>query len=121
MLETIYNDFTTKLLPQVQQGLSITKDYFFDLFGRYIKYLIIQDSITIVVSFVATIICAYITYKLTIYFIKEDDSALVPLIMFPLIGAIMLGVWFFISIDNLIKDIYIPEIRVMEQLSTKIN
>ena len=45
MIETLYNDFTTKLLPKIQEGLVITKDYFLDLFGRYVKYLIITDSI----------------------------------------------------------------------------
>lgn len=44
-IDTIYNDFITKLLPQIQQGLTIIKEYFTDLFSRYIKYLIITDSI----------------------------------------------------------------------------
>ena len=49
MLEQMYSDFTTKLLPKIGEGLSMTKDYFFELFGRYVKYLIIVDSIWLVV------------------------------------------------------------------------
>ena len=44
-MDNIYTDFTTKLLPKIQEGLMITKDYFIDLYGRYIKYLIVTDSI----------------------------------------------------------------------------
>ena len=36
-MQQLYTDFTTKLLLQIQQGLTITKDYFMDLFARDIK------------------------------------------------------------------------------------
>ena len=47
MMEQIYNDFVTKMLPKVQEGLMITKDYFTDLFGRYVHYLIVIDIVWI--------------------------------------------------------------------------
>jgi len=43
----LYADFTQKVVPLVAQGVQITKDYAFDLFGRYIKYLVISDSIAV--------------------------------------------------------------------------
>jgi len=41
--ETLYNDISTNVLPKIADGLTITKDYAYDLFGRYITYLIITD------------------------------------------------------------------------------
>lgn len=55
MLEQMYNDFVTKVLPTIQEGLVISKDYFFDLFGRYVKYLIVVDSIWVVFGLILTI------------------------------------------------------------------
>jgi len=51
MIEKMYADFTTQMLPAIQTGLTITKDYFTDLFGRYVQYLIVSDSVDMVVSF----------------------------------------------------------------------
>ena len=39
MTEKLYQDFTEKLLPKITEGLVITKEYFADLFGRYVEYL----------------------------------------------------------------------------------
>lgn len=91
MLETIYNDFTTKLLPQIQEGLTITKDYFIDLFGRYVHYLIVMDSqIYLGLSIIFAILGGIMLYKGFKYGIKTDWRSgfpEIPLIMF---GGIML-------------------------------
>ncbi len=120
MIETLYNDFTTKLLPKIQEGLVITKDYFLDLFGRYVKYLIVTDTISIII-FVAVFILGIIFVKKGIKMgieNKWDDMQEFNLVM--LSGfAIIIG--FIGSIDysmKLVKDIYIPEIRVIEQLKS---
>ena len=45
-MDKIYEDFTANVLPKISEGLSMTKDYFFDLFGRYVHYFIVVDSMT---------------------------------------------------------------------------
>ena len=52
MMKKLYTDFTEKMLPMIQEGLMITKEYFTDLFGRYIKYLIVTDAIDVAASIV---------------------------------------------------------------------
>lgn len=116
MLETIYQDFTTKLLPKIAAGFSITKDYFFDLFGRYVKYLIIQDSIYVFIGFALVVGSSIAVYKFISYGRKNswnEEFAFLILFIFPIIiGMIM----FFAKTFDLIKDIYIPEVRVYEEL-----
>ena len=118
MKEQIYNDFVTKLLPKIQEGLVITKDYFLDLFGRYIKYLIIIDSIQLTLSLVVVISSVVYLIKGIKIGIEEDwsDGAYIFLIFcaatFLFFSLISLST----NIEQLIKDIYIPEIRVYEEL-----
>ena len=119
MLETIYNDFTTKLLPQIQQGLVITKDYFADLFGRYVKYLIVMDSLCIILGLTMFIVALYFGLrKKTADWVKDGgsysgrDFIYLPIVVIGLVGILM----FFFSVGDLVKDIYIPEIRVIEKI-----
>lgn len=119
MLETIYNDFTTKLLPQIQEGLTITKDYFIDLFGRYVHYLIVMDSIYLGIFVLMTIAGLVMFYKGFKYGIKTDWRSGFPEIPLIFIGFIFAVVGFISSIvqtSNLVRDIYIPEVRVLEKI-----
>jgi len=122
MLETLYNDFSTKMLPQIQQGLSITKDYFFDLFGRYVKYLIIVDSLQVVLALIGFITGIVLLRKGIKIGIKEEwsEGPYVALILFGSVIGIIGLVSFIMEPVDVIKDIYIPEIRVMELLSSNI-
>lgn len=119
MLETIYNDFTTKLVPKIAEGMVITKDYFMDLFGRYVKYLIVTDSINLGISvlvMIVGIVCVYKGIKNGQKYYVESDSSFALL----MIGTLALIIGFATScylLTNLIKDIYIPEVRVFEQIS----
>lgn len=127
MLEQIYSDFTTKLLPTIQSGLAITKDYFIELFGRYIKYLIITDIVSIVKSLLL-IVLAYVIFRYAkkSWIARESwaDSSYahdrIPEALGFLIALLftVFGVCaFFSSVNNLVKAIYIPEIRVYEEIS----
>lgn len=116
-MEQIYTDFTTKLLPKIQEGLVITKDYFTDLFGRYVKYLIISDTITAVLMLVLAIGGGVLLYKGIKYGIKEDwPGGEVPMIILGAIGIICGVIFFITSVMNIVKDIYIPEVRVIEKI-----
>jgi|GEM_PF-5187605 len=119
MIEQLYSDFTNKLLPQLQSGLTITKDYFVDLFGRYIKYLITVNSIGVGIGLIFLIsgiisLVKYIKYgnKLKWDGYRYDSLSLLWLIPFILLllGALVFG----LNLDSLIKDIYIPEVRIFE-------
>lgn len=124
-MEQIYNDFTTKLLPQIQQGLTITKDYFFDLFGRYVKYLIVIDSINLAIGITLVSVALIIILKSKNKIIEEYKkdwlirsdfvAVAVPIVC---VSSFLFGIIItFINLSNLIKDIYIPEVRIMDEIS----
>lgn len=55
------------MLPKVSEGLMITKEYFTDLFGRYVQYLIVTDCIFIGIGLLILplgIVCFYYESKL---------------------------------------------------------
>jgi len=117
MLETIYNNFVNEMLPKIQEGLSITKDYFMDLFGRYIHYLIIMDSIKVGIGVLITIgIIPFLIKSIKNANKREwnDESFLFfgLACVITIIGVVTITC----NIPNLIKDLYIPEIRVIEEL-----
>lgn len=123
MIETIYNDFTTKLLPKVAEGIQITKDYFTDLFGRYIKYLIIMDSIYAFIAFIFLSVSVYFF----VLFVKKcktqfkngdyiSDGNLIGVLVFSF-AVFISGIVFFYYAENLVKAIYVPEVRVYEQIT----
>ena len=122
MSEQIYQDFTTKLLPQIQTGLVITKDYFIDLFGRYIKYLIISDGVWLVIDLLVVVV---LITKVIPFLVKKfysydeyDEFRLLTGIIITISGVIVFfaTLSFFDNVDNLIKDFYIPEVRVYEEI-----
>lgn len=72
MLEKMYTDFVTNMLPKVSEGLMITKEYFTDLFGRYVQYLIVTDCIFIVVGLLLLFLGLFaIFYEIQVKFDAE--------------------------------------------------
>lgn len=118
--DQLYNDFKTQLLPKVAEGMSITKDYFLDLFGRYVKYLIITDAIWTFVGFIVLLITFFWAVPKVFKIIKDDESFF-PLAIGLLIPIFLGGIIFFTNLDELIKDLYIPEIRVYQEIMTDSN
>jgi hypothetical protein len=119
MKEQLYQDFTTKLLPKIADGLTVTKEYFLDLFGRYVKYLIIKDSIGILVS-AAILVSSIITLiKLRKKFIEWDRNYNPAALFVPVSLCVAIIITFastLVFTNHLVKDIYIPEIRIYESL-----
>lgn len=114
MTEKMYADFIAHVLPNIQEGLVITKDYFFDLFGRYVKYLIMMDSIYMFIGLVF-IVGSVVAFKpLNRFSEKEMDG--MPFVIFPIIPLTIGCICFFTGGSELIKDIYIPEVRVFQEL-----
>jgi len=117
MFEKLYEDFTANVLPMVQEGLVITKDYFLDLFARYVKYLLITDTIWLILStclFVVSVVGIRKLYK----WLKNggDDEGFFFGCMFLVIG-IAVGISGMIDKGtDVVKDIYIPEVRVYEKI-----
>jgi len=115
MLEKMYTDFVTNMLPKVSEGLMITKEYFTDLFGRYVQYLIVTDCIFIGIGLLILllgIVCFYYESKLK----GGADGILVVLGFFvTLIGLFVISKNTF----NLVKTIYIPEVRIYEEIKLK--
>lgn len=116
MMDKLYEDFTNLLLPKISNGLIITKDYFFDLFNRYISYLIIVDSLILIICILFIIIPVIFAYKYRKEMAEITDGAgwivLLTLLIIPFVFACNAGL-------NLIKDIYIPEVRIYEQYKLK--
>ena len=121
MLEQMYNDFVTKVLPKAQEGLIITKEYFTDLFGRYVHYLIIIDILSIVFEIILTATFILLTikfinngkkanyseYDMPVYYLGGILTFILSII---LVGCI------FKDIKNLIMTIYIPEVRIYQEI-----
>ena len=118
MLDQLYQDFTTKLLPKIQEGLVIGKDYFMDLFGRYIKYLIIIDSLWIFLGLILLIVGSYSLYRAKKYMKEDNGLGFVWMLVGGIMPIVISAMIIINSIDNLVKDIYIPEVRIIEEIKT---
>lgn len=118
MIEQLYQDFTTKLLPKIHEGLVISQDYFMDLFGRYVHYLIITDAIKMGIGLfliIGTIWGGKKAWK------WQTENIEYPITMF-LIIPLVVGFTIFVSSSFfLVKDLYIPEVRIIEIISSSIN
>ncbi|MFA7301796.1 MAG: hypothetical protein WC069_05820 [Candidatus Shapirobacteria bacterium] len=123
MTEQIYNDFTTKLLPEIAKGLTITKEYFSDLFGRYVTYLTISDALYLTIFSIILIILLIVlvvkqkTIVKNIMRTANDHPGwifLLIIIYMLIIGTALIAAEY---ANDLIKDRFIPEIRVYETLS----
>lgn len=106
------------ILPNMWEWLIISKDYAFELFGRYHSFLIIQDAIVSFIAFIALIVFLVLfirTLKNREYIIDYNDEGvfyfLLSIALFFLFVAIL---FFSTSILELIKTIYIPEIKIVE-------
>lgn len=124
MMEQIYNDFVTKMLLKIQEGLMITQDYFTELFGRYVKYLLVMDSFGFILSLTITIIgivALYKQYKWVMSDSFDEDSPRAILgWMLPGIFVVIGFIATIVLFSDLIKTIYIPEIRVYQELQPMI-
>lgn len=115
--DTLYNDFTTNVLPKLAEWIEITKDYAFDLFERYITYLIIVDVLWLIFTTLITFVIIFSWYKF--YKTKKPDlydSMIMLLLM--LLFLTFPVVWIFECWTNLIKDLTIPEIRIYEEFNS---
>lgn len=118
--EKLYQEFTTKMLPQIQEGLTITKDYFIDLFGRYVQFLIFESAVWLALSLVVFIASVWFGIKVTKKIwsnFKEtgdDDALIIPILFLVPISFSSYGVIHY-TID-IAKAIYVPEVRVYEEL-----
>lgn len=116
----MYADFTSKLLPKIADGLVITKDYFLDLFGRYVKYLIIHDLIGLVLC-VSVLIAIPLIGRAVWKKASEEESDGWEFTRFiaTFVGSLLWLTFFlgaYSDLSNLIKGVYIPEVRVYEEL-----
>ena len=132
MLDQMYADFTTKVLPQIQEGLTITQTYFEDLFGRYVKYLIIIDSVSLALSVLGFTVIAAAGIILTRVCLRKISTTThinrmdwQGMCAITIMGTLSFcGLLLGSIITNgkqLAKDIYIPEVRVYEEITSKLN
>lgn len=110
--DTLYKDFSEKVLPKLQEWLVITKDYAYDLFERYITYLIIIDSLSILGLVALISICLITPYKLT----KNIDNLISIYIFTGMMAAVLLAPLSF-SVKNLVMDLTVPEVRVYQEFN----
>lgn len=120
MLETIYNDFTTKLLPKIAEGLVMTRDYFTDLFGRYVHFLIVQDIIYLILSSIVLIITLFIFYRVYKWAIIDNnyEEPFFILSIFLLIPLILSICGIINNTTEIVKLKYIPEVVVFEKIKS---
>ncbi len=122
MMEQMYNDFVANVLPKIAEGLTITYEYFMDLFGRYVTYLIVMDSINVALSLfllLSGIWFTVSTYKKITQKVAgkiEDGAQYGFAVVMSIILVTIITPWLFFSMSNLTKSIIIPEVRVYEEL-----
>ena len=123
-MESLYEEFTTKLLPTIQEGLVITKEYFIDLFGRFIKYLIITDILSIVFGVILLTVTFFVVKKLVKgakHAVEEDLDPfgwIIGAICVVMAGVGVGMVMTVLSTLDLVKSIYIPEVRIYEEIKS---
>lgn len=124
LTEQMYSDLQSQL-PALQEALKTGAEWGSDLAGRYIVYDIAYNIFEIF----AFCLIMYILYRAWKHFGKRykdddcDELAYVGL-MFVSAISILIGVLSFMvifcNIEEIFKDIFIPEIRIIELLSTLI-
>ncbi len=124
-MEQLYNDFVDKVLPKIQEGLVITKDYFTDLAGRYITYLLITDIISLVFGLTLFTLTAYFGFReKTRKWIMGGEDGDIPrgmIYVFITTGMLVAFIGIYTDITNIVKILYIPEIRILEELKPFFN
>jgi len=118
-MEQLYTDFTTKLLPQIQAGLVISKEYFMDLFGRYVKYLIWYDAIWVAFWVVVLVGSVYWSKHFWAKYNKdkyEEGYAMFGAGFAALAFIAIIGI--FAKAQDIVKDYYVPEIRIYEEIQS---
>ncbi len=123
MLDKMYSDLVNNVMPKIAEGVIITKDYFVDLFGRYVEFILVWDSTMVVISVLTGIVLALVfhgcvkrirnagDYNDPDY--KDIDNEIICSAM-ALCFFVINGVFFLHSLKNLFMTLYVPEIRVYE-------
>ena len=123
--QQLYNDFTTKVLPKVAEWFAMTKDYAFELWWRYIKYLIIMDTLGMLL-WIIFLIASYKIFSYQKEVIKkwtiEDGRSFADLewkliYVLPIIVLILWFVWLVVNVKLVVQDLLIPEIRIYQELN----
>ena len=123
--QQLYNDFTTKVLPKVAEWFAMTKDYAFELWWRYIKYLIIMDTLGMLL-WIIFLIASYKIFSYQKEVIKkwtiEDRRSFADLewkliYILPIIVLIFWFAWLVVNVKLVAKDLLIPEIRIYQELN----
>ena len=116
LIERMYSDFTTNVVPLLGQGVQITKDYAMEFLGRYWKFLIVYDSFYVILSLIWLII--WVVFARKAVKVSDDEgreSRAMPLLA---VAIILLLIWTIAIFENwwdLIKSMYVPEIRMYEE------
>lgn len=123
--QQLYNDFTTKVLPKVAEWFAMTKDYAFELWWRYIKYLIIMDTLGMLL-WIIFLIASYKIFSYQKEVIKkwtiEDGRSFADLewkliYVLPIIVLILWFAWLVVNVKLVAQDLLIPEIRIYQELN----
>lgn len=112
--------FIEKIAPALNSGVIITKDYIFDLFGRYIQYAIVRDII--VILFVVSIfaILPFRWKKVQAY----DDTCHpanqgMSTSFFIAFAVCVVISWSYAlshTTEHLVQSIFIPELTIYEKI-----
>ena len=118
MKQELYDTFMTEVIPRVQEGLVITQEYFTDLFGRYITYLIVTDIMAI-----ATVLAIFgiSIWLMKVLIKKGTEKDWEPEYSIGIISIIVINVAVAVPLllktsTDLVKVIYIPEVRIYEEI-----
>lgn len=126
-IESVYEKFQSDVLPKIQEGLSITKDYFMDLASRYVSYLFWTDVAAIVMCFILFAVALPVGIKVLKKGIKIGNERRydtdgfgitmggVIIIVVSIMGGLLPAI---INSFDLIKVLTVPEIRILEDFNS---
>ncbi len=123
-LEQLATDFLTNLPDLIEQGGA----YASDLMDRYVKYLLIKESISlslIIIGVILVIVAFTSSYK---WYKKqkainksEAESNFEAICFLFLVFSVILIPSCIFKIQRIIKIVYVPEIVIIEEITNKNN
>ena len=120
-MNQIYEDIKVNVLPKIAEGFAMTQEYFQELFGRYVQYLIISRIFYICLGFLFIVVPLCFVRKLLRWMGQAEyrsDRERRLVCFFIIIGLpVLIGlIIVLVNIHTLIEVIYVPEVYILQQL-----
>lgn len=120
-LEALQRTINEQFMPAIGEGIEITKDWWLDLFSRYVSFVILQQSLTILFLLATmgffVVFCIKQQKKIK-NAIKTWEEALFAIVFFVWLVLFFCCLGFlYESLITTIEVLYIPEVYIYNKLT----